>query len=64
MKLTQEERKEIKSVVKLQNVKIDDTLFKHYSQKNLKNVEEDDKYNNSYEQIELLRKKYVLKKKI
>ena len=58
MKLTPEERKEIKSIVKLQNVKIDDTLFKHYSQKNLKNVEEDDKYNNSYEQIELLRKKY------
>ena len=58
MKLTPEERKEIKSVVKLQNMKLDQTLFKHYSQKHLNKVEENDIYNNSYDQIELLRKKY------
>ena len=58
MKLEPEERKEIKSIIKLQNMKLDSTLFKHYSQKHLNKVEENDKYNNSYEQIELLRKKY------
>ena len=58
MKLTPEERKEIKSIVKLQNMKLDNTLFKHYSQKHLNKVEEDDAYNNSYKLIEQLRKKY------
>ena len=58
MKLTLEERKEIKSIVKLQNMKLDDTLFKHYSQKHLNKVEENDAYNNSYKLIEQLRKKY------
>ena len=58
MKLTPEERKEIKSIVRLQDVKIDNNLFKHFSQKHLDKVEENDKYNNSYELIESLRKKY------
>ena len=58
MKLTPEERKEIKSLVKLQNVKLDKNLFKHYSQKHLNKVDENDIYNNSYDQIESLRKKY------
>ena len=58
MKLTPEERKEIKSIVKLQDMKLDKTLFSHYSQKNLNKVEENDIYNNSYKLIEELRKKY------
>ena len=58
MKLTPEERKEIKSIVKLQDMKLDKTLFSHYSQKNLSKVEENDTYNNSYKLIEELRKKY------
>ena len=58
MKLTPEERKEIKNIVKLQDMKLDNTLFKHYSQKNLSKTEENDAYNNSYELIEQLRKKY------
>ena len=58
MKLTPEERKEIKSIVKLQDVKIDNTLFKHYSQNHLSKVDENDAYNNSYKLIEKLRKKY------
>ena len=58
MKLTPDERKEIKTIVKLQDMKIDKTLFKHYSQKHLNKVEENDAYNNSYSLIEELRKKY------
>ena len=58
MKLNPEEKKQIKSLVKLQDVKLDQNLFKHYSQKHLNNVEENDIYNNSYNQIEKLRKKY------
>ena len=40
------------------NVKMDKNLFKHYSQKNLNKVEENDIHNNSYNQVEKLRKKY------
>ena len=58
MKLTQEERKDIKTIVKLQNMKLDKTLFKYYSQKHLNKAEENNIYNNSYEQIEILRKRY------
>ena len=58
MKLTPEERKEIKAIVKLQDMKLDQTLFKHYSQKNLNKVDDNDAYNNSYKLIEQLRKKY------
>ena len=58
MKLTPEERKDIKTIVKLQNMKIDKTLFKYYSQKHLNKAEENNIYNNSYEQIEILRKRY------
>ena len=58
MKLTPEERKDIKTIVKLQNMKLDKTLFKYYSQKHLNKAEENNIYNNSYEQIEILRKRY------
>ena len=40
------------------NVKIYKNLFKNYSQKNLNKVEENDIHNNSYNQVEKLRKKY------
>ena len=40
------------------NVKIYKNLFKNYSQKNLNKVEENNIYNNSYNQVEKLRKKY------
>ena len=57
MNISPDIKKEIKSIVKLQDVKLDNNLFKHYSQKNLNKVEENDIYNNSYDQIEKLRKK-------
>ena len=39
-------------------VKIDKNLFKNYSQKNLNKVKENNIYNNSYDLLEKLRKKY------
>ena len=58
MKLTPEERKEIKSIVKLQDVKMDNTLFYHYSQNHINKADKNEAYNNSYKLIEKLRKKY------
>ena len=51
MKLTPETRKEIKQIIKLQEIKIDSSLFNSYTQKEKKT---------SYEKIKELRDKYEL----
>ena len=59
MKLTPEERKEVKQIIKLQEMKIDDSLFAHYSQKKSKDSEDEKTvYNASYDKVKELRDKY------
>lgn len=60
MKMIPEERKEVKQIIKLQEMKIDQSLFSKYSQKKSSNDDEDNEevFNGSYDKVKELRDKY------
>ena len=57
--ISNEDRNDIKEIVKLQEMKLDHNLFEHYSQKNLTNNNNNNNiFNNSYSKIKEIRDKY------